>query len=260
MVIGSRLKANKVAKQNLKMIYPNKTNSEINKITASVWQNLGHNFAEFPLFSTINKEQFLSYVKIIGLENIMSHIDEGKPVLLFSAHYSNWEVISAFLKHYKIKTNMIYRKTNNPYLNEVIINARSSEYFIMHSKGRRNAMKVVEGLKEGITIASFVDQKLHEGIKVPFLGKDAMSPPLLAQLAHKYKYPLIGVHVRRIGNLKYELVIEPELKYKKINNKEKQINEIMTSVNKRIEHWVNSSPGQWFWVHNRWLDHPNTKR
>ncbi|MBT4922136.1 MAG: hypothetical protein HON23_03890 [Rickettsiales bacterium] len=252
LAIGSKFKANKVAKRNLKMIYPKKSQAEINEITDTVWKNLGHNFAEYPFLTSSTKEQFLSHVKITGVENLTAYTDKGRAVLMFSAHYSNWEVISCFLTHYEIKTNMIYRKMNNSYLDDLIIGMRRSKYFALHPKGRRNAVKIVQDLQHGVSFASFVDQKLNEGIKVPFLGKDAMSPPLLAQLANKYDYPLIPMYVKRLAHLEYELVIEPALVYKKLPDREKQVYEIMRNINKRLASWINKAPGQWFWVHNRW--------
>jgi KDO2-lipid IV(A) lauroyltransferase len=254
LFVGKRLKASKVAYDNLTMIYPELTHNEKNNIVEGVWKNLGHNFAEFEFFSKCSKEVFLKHVKIIGLEHILDLAKHNKPMIFFSAHFSNWEVIAAFLSRHKIKTNMIYRKTNNEVLNDFIVKTRSSDFFFMNEKGKRGASNVIKGIKNNISIASFVDQKLNEGISVPFMGKQANTPPLIAQIAIKYNLPVIGIFVKRIGNLRYELVIEPQLKFKNCNNKDDQIFEIMTTINQKVSDWINIDPSQWFWVHNRWRD------
>ena len=173
-------------------------------------------------------------------------------MIIFAAHFSNWEVIAAFLSIFKIKTNMIYRKTNNETLNDFIVETRSSDFFIMNEKGKRGATNVIKGVKNNISVASFVDQKLNEGISVPFMGKKANTPPLIAQISIKHDLPLIGIYVKRTGNLQYDLIIEPPLKYKERKNKDDQIFEIMKTVNKKVSDWIKLDPSQWFWVHNRW--------
>jgi KDO2-lipid IV(A) lauroyltransferase len=252
LFVGRRLKANKVAHDNLTMIYPDLSQKEKNKIVEGVWKNLGHNFAEFEYFSRCSKENFLNHVKISGLEYVLDLAKQNKPMIIFAAHFSNWEVIAAFLSIFKIKTNMIYRKTNNETLNDFIVETRSSDFFIMNEKGKRGATNVIKGIKNNISVASFVDQKLNEGISVPFMGKKANTPPLIAQISIKHDLPLIGIYVKRTGNLQYDLIIEPPLKYKERKNKDDQIFEIMKTVNKKVSDWINLDPSQWFWVHNRW--------
>ncbi len=252
LFVGKKLNANRVAYENLSKIYPNLNHKEKNNITEQVWKNLGHNFAEFEYFSRCSKKDFHNHVKISGLEHILDLAKQNKPMIFFSGHFSNWEVIAAFLSIYKIKTNMIYRQTNNKLLNNFIVETRSSDFFFMNEKGKRGASNVIKGLKQNISVASFIDQKLNEGISVPFLGQDAKTPPLIAQIAIKYNLPVIGIFVTRTKNLQYDLVIEPALKFKECNSKDEQIFEIMKIVNNRVSSWINKNPGQWFWVHNRW--------
>ena len=251
-LFGKLTKANKISNQNLKFIYPNLSDSEIKEITHKVWGNLGHTFAEFPFFTSIDKQQFLEHVKVTGLENLTKYTDHNKPVLLFSAHFSNWEVIYCFLKNFNIKTSMIYRKTNNPQLNNLIIKMRQSKNFQLFAKGKKNTVYAVRNLHKGDVLASFIDQRLLEGIAVDFLGKKAMTPPLFAEIANKYSYPLIPIYVKRISNLQYEILIEEEVNYKSSKTKSKQVEDIMININKRVEKWVNKYPHEWFWLHNRW--------
>ncbi|MBL6785447.1 MAG: hypothetical protein ISQ32_04010 [Rickettsiales bacterium] len=251
-VIGSKLPADKTAEKNLKFVFPKKSSSEIKKIKENVWKNLGHNFAEFAYFSKLSKSQFLEHVKVSGIENLAPYTEKGIPILFYGGHFSNWELMSIALKLYEIKTNIIYRKINNDYLDDYVLDMRSSKFNILHAKGLRNATKIVNAVKKGECFASLIDQKLTQGIEVPFFGKKTKTPPLIAQLAIKFDLPLIGVNIKRIDNMSYELKFEEILKYKSFENKDKQIREIMLKINQKVEKWIIDAPEQWFFVHNRW--------
>lgn len=250
--IGYYLKPTKVARKNLRMVYPELSKDEIEDIIVKIWDNLGRNFAEYPFATSMSEKQFKQRVNFIGFENIEPLIKEKKTFILFSAHFANWEIIYAMLSLYKIKTNMIYRWTNNPYVNKLIVSMRSAKNFKMQPKGLYGARKAVKGLGQGEVLASFMDQKLNEGLAIPFFGKDAMTPPLAANLAAKNNYPLIPIHVVRKKGVYFDLIIDKPLEYQKFDDPKKTSHEILVKINKMIEGWINKNPGQWFWVHNRW--------
>ena len=51
--IGRRLPVNRVAVTNLRLIIPDKTDSELAEIVKEMWDNIGRNVAEFPHLSQI---------------------------------------------------------------------------------------------------------------------------------------------------------------------------------------------------------------
>ncbi len=248
LFVGVFVKANKIAEKNLKMAFPQKTDKEIKEIKKDVWDNLGRNVAEFAHISSMKKKEFLNLVEIKN-EHYFNDL-QNKPFILYSAHFSNWEIISLFTCLKNRKVHMFYRPLNNHYINSAIDKLRKSN-IVMYSKGLKGARDSIAQLLKGNILASFIDQKLSEGIKVPFFNKDAMTPPLIANLALKYDFPLVGVVVNRKKNGKYIITFEKPI----IVSQKKHLDnnyDIMLHLNKIIEKWIKNSPKEWFWVHNRW--------
>ena len=101
-------------------------------------------------------------------------------------------------------------------------------------------------------MAMLIDQKMNDGIAVPFFGRDAMTAPAIAEFALRYDMPLIPVRAVRTKDCHFEVTIYPPLAYEKTGDDEKDILAIMTQINAQLESWIREYPEQWFWVHKRW--------
>ena len=93
-----------------------------------------------------------------------------------------------------------------------------------------------------------VDQKMDDGISVPFFKKNAMTTALPATLALKYKIPIIMTRITKIGNAKYTAEF---CEYLKVAPQDTKFT-IMKKINNVLERWITEVPEQWFWFHNRW--------
>ena len=87
----------------------------------------------------------------------------------------------------------------------------------MFQKGTRGAVKMAHAIKRGESLAMLVDQKMNDGIPVPFFGRDAMTAPAVAQLALRYDMPIIPARVVRTKGAHFEGTIFPPLVYEREN-------------------------------------------
>ena len=244
--IGIKLKATKTAYKNLKMIFPNLSDMEIYKIIAEVWSNLAHIASETPHLLKLPQEEFNKHVKIKGLKNL-KHL-KGKKALFFSAHLANWELIGKILIAHDFKFHGIYRPANNKLVDKIINDTRLVNAKALIPKGKAGAKQIIQALQDNQHVYMLVDQKMNDGIKVPFLGHDAMTAPAIASLAIKYDCPIIPIQIIRRENSCFEMVIYPS-----VEHKDKTVKTIMAEINDLIGTWVKQNPGQWFWLHNRWI-------
>ena len=93
-----------------------------------------------------------------------------------------------------------------------------------------------------------VDQKMNDGIAVPFFGVPAMTAPAIAQLALRYDLPILPAYVLRKSGAHFEAHMFPALEYEKTGDAEKDTLAIMTAINQMLEGWIRAHPEQWFWV------------
>lgn len=243
------LKANRIAKKNLKDIYPELSKNRINLITKQIWNNLGRNIAEFPHITNMKKDEILDLVEVKNLKILDKY--KNKPVLFITAHYSNWEIANILLHHLGFTMNTIYRVANNNFIDQKIKEMRSEGKNInLFKKGKKESGRFLLNILKNQAGGMLIDQKYGEGLDINFLGKEAKTSSFIANIAKKYEISIIPAYINRKKNNKYEFIIEDPITKDFTKNKSEL--EIMLELNRIIEGWINNDPSQWFWVHNRW--------
>lgn len=244
--IGPFLRSHRVAQKNLYMALPEKTPEERKKILAGMWDNLGRIAAEFP---HLPNDTLLSRVKPEGLEHIPA---PGKAAIFFSAHLGNWELTYPVIHVRGVPMDLFYRQANNPYANKVINRLRASRSTQLFSKGKRGGAGMTKAIRDGESLALLLDQKMNEGIGVPFFGREAMTAPIAGVLALRYGIPVLPIRAIRTKGAHFVTTLYPPLKYEKTGDNKKDTLAITIQINQIIESWVREFPEQWFWVHQRW--------
>ena len=124
----------------------------------------------------------------------------------------------------------------------------------MIPKGPKGAKMALKALSQGGNLGMLVDQKMNDGIAIPFFGHDAMTAPALAQFALKYNCPIVPIRSERLNGLKFRVTCYPPLQMNLTGDRQTDVLTIMTEVNKILENWIAEQPAQWLWLHNRWPD------
>ncbi len=244
--IGPFMSAHKTAEKNIQAVFPDMSATERHEILRNMWDNLGRVAAELP---HLPGEKLLERTKHSGAENMQP---PEKAMLFFSGHLGNWELLPTLAGRHGKQVTLVYRKANNPYVDEMIVALRASHGTNMFPKGPRGAVKMAHAIKGGDSIALLIDQKMNDGIAVPFFGREAMTAPAVAHLALRYDLPIIPTRVVRTGGAHFEVRVSPPLVYEKTGSLETDTLAIMTAINRMLESWIREYPEQWFWVHKRW--------
>ena len=252
--IGPLIGVTKIARRNLENIYENSI--DIDQTIDDLWDNFGRYIGEFPFINKLSEEELTKRVKFTGLENIEELRQNNQPFMLFLGHQSNWDIVIRKINNIYPKFGIVYRKANNPLVDREILSERNNDSdIIMIAKGPTGARGLVRAIKSKMSIAMLVDQKMNDGIEVPFFGKPAMTAPAIAKLALQYNYPIVPCQLIRHGrSSNFEIKIHKPLKIKKTGDTEKDCYNIMKTINLILEKWIRQRPGQWFWFHNRWKE------
>lgn len=246
--IGPYLPTTKVAQSNLiHTLKPDHTN----EIITQLWDNFGRFIGEIPYIQTLSNAEMKQRVSIEGLEHIEKFIQAGQPCLFFTGHFANWEIA---LRRMASITNLavVSRNINNPYLENIMKNIRSNFNVTIIPKNIGFAKQLMLAIRDKRSILMLVDQKMNEGISVPFFGRNAMTAYGIAKLALKLNYPIIPGQIIRLKGAYFKIILHPQLKLSKIKNDLKGYYSIMLLINQMLELWIKQNPGQWFWFHNRW--------
>ena len=248
--VGPFLKVSKRARKNLQRAFPEKGEAEITAILRQVWDNVGRVTAEFPHLKKIATER----LEIVGAEHVAAMRDDGLPGFLISAHFGGWELSGSIASRMGLPVHVVYRAANNPWMERLFRRARgvAAESFI--PKGADGARRMVEVMRAGGHLGMLVDQKMNDGITVPFMGRDAKTAPAVARLALKFGCPIVAGRIERLGGAHFRATLEPPIPLPDSGDRQQDVYDVMLHINATVERWVREQPGQWLWLHSRWAD------
>ena len=251
--IGPRLGVSKRARLNLGRALPGLSKAEIASIIAGMWDNLGRVAAEYPHLRRIRIFEPGGRVETQGFENMDQAVAAGRRMIIFSGHLANWEIGMLAAVQYGADVAQIYRAANNPLIDRMIIRFRSIGGELI-PKGTVAARRAIAVLRGDAHLTMLADQKMNDGIPVPFFGRPAMTASALAVLALRFDCDVLPARVERLGGARFRLTVFPPLPLPRSGDNHADVAALMTKVNQILEGWIRDRPEQWFWLHRRWPD------
>lgn len=246
---------------NLKAVFPEMTKAERARILKGVWENLGRTVAEFAHLEKFDIDASDGRIELIGVDAVREYLQGGKPAIYASGHFANWELMAIALRQAGVESGIIYRAANNPLIDEMIIETRARVMSRLQiPKGKRGAWQVMDALRRGRSLAILVDQKLNDGILVPFMGREARTAPAAARLSLKFRIPIITASVERLNGARFRLTVHPPIDYTPTGDVSADTRALTILVNERIERDIRARPDQWLWLHRRWAAPKEKKR
>lgn len=249
-LIGMRLKVSDVARRNLANAFPDKSAAEIETIVREVWDNLGRVAGEFPHIHVLMRDR----VEVVGIEHMESLRDDGQCGLFVSAHFGNWELNGALAVREGLPLTLVYRAANNPWVEDLYRRGRNAAGVGQIQKGSEGAREIMAVLKAGGHVGMLVDQKMNDGIAVPFFGRDAMTAAAVARFSLKFHCPVVAAKVERLKGAHFRMTLYPPMDLPDTGDSHADNMAVMTAMNRMIEGWIRERPGQWLWLHKRWPD------
>ena len=251
-LIGSMSNRTNIALHNIKLAMPELHEDQVKNVITGMWDNLGRTFAEFPHISDMDPDNFKKLAQINGLVHLDRIRNNGKSAIFFSGHLANWELAPKSMAMCDFPLALVYRKGNNPGLDQIIQGLRSHYQTTGVPKGKDGSRRLIKLIQQGRHIGMLIDQKMNDGIEVDFFKRGAMTAPAIAKLALKFNCPVIPVKVARTSGSAHEVTIYPPVEVTRTKNDNEDIYLLMTKLNGILENWIRENPSQWIWLHNRW--------
>ena len=246
LIVGPIFKSREVIEKNLNYFLKDIDDKQKNIIISGMWKNYGMTFIEYIFLDKFRNSN--NHVTIEGLDNLKEIIEEKKPAIFVSGHFSNFELMSMEISKKKIKLATIYRPLNNIFLNSFMEYLRK-KYICKNQikKGINGVRDSINYIKDGYSIALMIDQRVSEGEKLNFFNKPALTTTLPAQLSKKYNLPIIPVFIER-KNEKFKIKFFKSINASYFKNK----TELTVRLNEILENMNKNNPREWIWTHDRW--------
>jgi Kdo2-lipid IVA lauroyltransferase/acyltransferase len=252
-LVGPHLGISNRARRNIKRALPGLSEREVADVIRGLWDNLGRVAAEYPHLRNIRVFEPGGRVETSGLDHVDRAVSAGRRMIIFSGHIANWEIAALAAVQYGISVAQIYRAANNPLVDRMITRFRGDTGELI-PKGAVAARRAIATLRRGAHLTILADQKMNDGISVPFFGRPAMTAPALAALALRFDCDVLPARVERLDGAHFRLTVFPPLPLPRSGDSHADAASLMTEVNAILEMWIRDRPEQWFWVHQRWPD------
>jgi len=231
---------------NLKHVLPDLPETEIARLCKAVPNNAGRTLIELYSGDAFVRRAITAPITGPGYAALEAARADGRPVILVTGHFGNYDVSRAALIAKGHNMGALYRRMSNPYFNEHYVKSITTIGTPMFEQGRKGMSQMVRHIKSGGVLGILTDLHAHGGARLNYFGKPAITSLITAELALKYNAALIPVYaIRQDNGLDFEIVVQDEITHSDA--------ETMTQkVNDGLEHLVRENMHQWFWIHRRW--------
>lgn len=246
-----------ITQSNLKTAFgPDFSPRLLKRISLNCFMNFGQVIFDILKFSRLSEEEKNRIVVIEGEDNLKKALRKGKGVLLFTAHYGNWEIGSYFFSK-KGNFNVIARPLDNKLLEKEILKLRTNlgaKIIYKHQATKH----ILHSLRAKEMVAFLIDQNVlrSQALFVDFFGKKAATTPSLAAFFLKTKSPLLPAFCYPLSSYGYYLKICEPLEISLEGNHDQNMLKITQICTNIIENQIRKNPNYWFWFHKRWKTRP----
>ena len=245
-------KRRQIALSNLRMIFKDKSEDEINEIAQKSFVNLGKTLVEFLRLPKYDKHQLMDMVKLDGEENLRQAISSGKGILIITAHFGNWELIFHILTSFTDRLSGVAQRFKNHWFDRLV-----NGYRVIHGGEiieKADAIKqIITHLRKGYCSIILSDQNAGDsGILINFMGVPASIAKGPVMFAMRTDSIILNVFDIRQDDDSHIISISKPIMIKHSGDLQEDIKKYTVEIAKSLESIIYKYPSQWLWMHNRW--------
>jgi len=232
--------------RNLSHIYPDMAPTDRTRLARACLNNVGRTLIE-----NYGSAELLARMKDApiagpGLAALQAAHAAGRPVILVTGHFGNYEATRAALVGRGFAVGGLYRDMANPYFNAHYVATMQAFGGPVFAQGRKGTAGFVRHLRGGGQLVLLFDQHVFEGEVLDFMGQPAKTALSAAELALRFYALLIPFYATRQPNgIDFACEMEAPVPHSDPVTMTQALNDSLAAR-------VHANPEQWFWVHRRW--------
>ncbi|MCH7476626.1 MAG: lysophospholipid acyltransferase family protein [SAR324 cluster bacterium] len=241
----------------LALVFPELEPAQRKRLARRSFQSMGITLLEALAIHRIRR-QTARWLRIEGEAELREAYAKGRGVVLITCHVANWEMLTVAFPHLKIRAQAMGARIANPWVNDLVIRYRQSEYVKAFQRGSAGSPRqLLQCLRNGEALFLVIDHDIPtNGVFVNFFGIPAHTPRVAAALALRHGVPVVTGFDRRLPDgthlLRFEPIPTPDSPPKD-DGAIRQLTQVYTDA---IEAHIRANPEQWTWNHRRWKRRP----
>jgi KDO2-lipid IV(A) lauroyltransferase len=262
-VLPQKMVRGNVARENLRLAFPNRTPYEIEDLVLGMWWHLFRMVVEIvQLPRKVGRDNMADVFTFRNRDETVRALCSGRPVLVLGGHFGNWEVGNVAFGAFGFPVNGVARDLDNPYLHDWFLRIRRKSGGKLISK-RGGGGEMTDVLARRGLLGLLCDQDAGDkGLFVPFFGRDASTFKSIALLAMEYRaLVVVGYSIRLPDDFVNAHWVRYEIGCEEIIDPDEcgGVDEITRRYTAALERAICRAPEQYFWVHRRWKSKPRER-
>lgn len=193
------------------------------------------------------EQTFACLDSVDGLEALFDAYDEGRGVVLLSAHLGNPEVFAAFLPHLGLPTSIFVEPLADVRVHALLQSMRERGGARMLRPDATGVRAAVAQLRCGAVLGGLADRDvLGTGKPYTFFGERAVLPDGLMEMALRLHAPVVAGWVTRTGAGRYAAVVERITLPEASGDRQRDLETAQYAYVEVLERAIRRTPGQWF--------------
>jgi len=229
------------------------------RIARGVYHHLGRTLVEYAQIRRRDREQYASWLEVIGFEAMTSAIARGRGVILTSGHLGNWELSALPIVAHGHRISLVAKRQRNPHIDRYLADTRrlTGEVLYLGPEVRQ----IFRRLKAGEVIGMLIDQDAGpSGTFMDVMGRVASVQPGAGVFAQRTGAAIVPCGVRRLPDGRYQVAYEPAIIPDPARPAAAEAERLTRLCTSSIERHVWRAPEQYYWVHRRWKTRPAAGR
>ena len=241
-----------VALDNLRRAFPGQyTEKQLQRLVRDVYHHFGRTTLEGVLLRRKAQDpRWWAELEAKVQPLLGPLLRSGRPILFVTAHYGNWELGGFQVRAAGIRSHVVARPLDNPYLGARVQQFRESFGHKVLSK-QGDLRKMLEILGAGGTLCTLADQDAGaNGLFVDFFGHPASTHRVMAVLAQRTNALIAVIGNRNTGAiLQYEPLLQDVIDANDYAGDPDAARAITQRMTTAIEDMVRADPRQYLWLH-----------
>lgn len=241
-------------RDNLRVIFPEKTESEIRKIHLRMSRNFSKYLADFFSYKKIDARYLKEKITIENSHYFDQALSKNKGVIVLSAHLGNWEmgavvVAQAGYPLWEVALPHKFKKVDN------FFNSQRERMGIKVIPVGKAARQCLDLLKNNQILALAGDRDFTEkGIVLDFFGRPTLFPIGPAAFSLKTGASIVPGFMMRNKDDTFTLKIEKPLEFNPTGEKDRDLKEIISKYKVIFEDYILRYPDQWYMFKRFWKE------
>jgi len=241
-------------KANLKVIFPEKENRQLRKISKLVFRNFAKYLADFFRFEKLNLNYIDKNIKLENLHYFDQALAIGKGVIVLTAHLGNWELGGVVLAQLGYPFWAVALPHKNKKVNDFFVTQRAVKGVNVIAMGKA-VRSCISEIRNNHMVALVGDRDFTEkGIVINLFNKPTHFPEGPAALSLMTGASIVPGFMLRNPDDSFTLRIEKPVEFKSTGDKARDLASLVTAYKNIFEDYIRKYPDQWYVFRRFWVE------